>query len=116
MRITLISTLLLSAWLPSAAMAATNHSSVESSVSVSASGGNSSASVRTVVNGEVVEDTTITSDNGEPIEYQSVVTDSEVDATTSRLSNTTTPDQSDLESLLNTLRALVARYVTLLSL
>ncbi len=98
----------------------TAHSSVEAetnvtqSVSVSANGGESHASVKTVINGEVVEDWSATSN--EPIEYSQTISTTNA-TTTTEISTNPTQQKTDaqLKEIISQLQALIAFYVSLLN-
>ncbi|MAZ29825.1 hypothetical protein CL655_00905 [bacterium] len=84
------------------------YTSVSNSVSVSASGGESSASVTTIINGDVVESFEKTTTDGEPIEYQHTVTATSNQSVTTIETNTVTHDRA---ALMQQLRALLLAYV-----
>lgn len=86
---------------PAIASAAT--ATVSNNISVSASGGESNTSVRTIINGETVEDISISSQD--PITYTSIVT-----STTS--TTTATSSAAEIEQL----RALISQLQILLTL
>lgn len=90
------------------------YSSVTNKVSVESNGGESHTTVKTTINGEVVEDVTIDSD--EDTVYSSHV-ESENDRTVTTATSTTyLPATTQLQALVEKLRALIALYEKLLTL
>lgn len=80
---------------------------IRNDISVQASGGSNSVSVHSVINGEIVESYTQTSD--EPISYEHTTVIDDRDETT-----TTATDTTDFAALIKELQALLALYVSLL--
>lgn len=84
---------------------------ITSSVHITANGGENSATVKTIINGEVIEDWSTTST--EPIVYSKSINSS---STTTEIS--TTPSQTmnrdQMKALIAKLQALISLYVSLL--
>lgn len=84
---------------------------VENNVSVTASGGEATAKIKSVVNGETVEDITITGEDS--ISYTSNYTAE--NSTTSITINSTEDRNNQLRDLLNRLVSLLSLYVSKLA-
>lgn len=90
-------------------LSSADSATVSNSVSVSASGGQSTASVHTVINGETVTDVTLSDD--ESVEYHQTVT---VDDNQTSLETTDKTEQTRLTALIKQLQALIKIYEKLL--
>ncbi len=89
---------------------ASTASTVTNSVSVNAHGGGSQATIRTVVDGEIVEDKTITGDN---VTYTSQH-ETETGSVRTTVATHTDTDTERLRTLLTQLQALIELYELLL--
>lgn len=106
----LSATLLTSINTVSAATTVTNNFSV--SANSSDGNSNNSASVTTVINGEVVEDWSVS--NSEPISYSSTITGTTSTNTLVVDTHRREQEQENLKVLIAKLQALIALYVSLL--
>ena len=90
-------------------------SSVLNVVRVHTSSGNSEASVKTTINGEVVEDTIITAENGEGINFESFHSTNEEYVEHPPVSLLDSNPKNGLRDALEALLELLEEYVSLLT-